>query len=134
MIVLTTAIHAGFMALGIGMLLRWHPVHPDSSMMKATTAVAAFVVVMFVAAIIEIWCWSALFLYVGAFDDMEPAVYFTTVSYTTLGYGDVTLGPEHRQLSAICAANGIIMFGWTTALVFAVVQRVYTPIFARQSS
>ena len=69
----------------------------------------------------------------GAFDDMEPALYFTTVSYTTLGYGDVTLGPDHRQLAAIYAANGIIMFGWTTALVFAVVQRVYAPIFARQS-
>ena len=55
MIALTTAIHAGFMALGIGMLLRWHPALPDSGMMKSTTAVAAFVVVMFVADIIEIW-------------------------------------------------------------------------------
>lgn len=131
MIAVTTAIHAGFMAMGIGMLLRWHPVRPGSGMARATAAVAAFVVVMFAAAIIEIWCWSALFLYVGAFDNVEPAVYFTTVSYTTLGYGDVTLGPDHRQLAAVCAANGIIMFGWTTALVFAVVQRVYAPMFAR---
>jgi hypothetical protein len=47
------------------------------------------------------------------------------VTFTTLGYGDVTLGPDWRMLAAFEAANGLIMFGWTTALVIAYMQRIF---------
>jgi hypothetical protein len=47
------------------------------------------------------------------------------VTFTTLGYGDVTLGESWRLLGSFEAANGTIMFGWTTALIVAVVHRVY---------
>ena len=46
------------------------------------------------------------------------------VAFTTLGFGDVTLGETWRVLSTFEAANGIIMFGWTTALIVAFVQRL----------
>ena len=54
----------------------------------------------------------------------ETAHYFSTVTYTTLGYGDVTLEPAWRLLAAFQAANGTIMFGWTTAIVMAVIHRM----------
>ena len=57
----------------------------------------------------------------------RDALYFSLVTYTTLGYGDVTLNAEWRVLAAFEAVNGIIMFGWTTALIVAVVQRLSSP-------
>ncbi|MEK9662259.1 MAG: ion channel [Alphaproteobacteria bacterium] len=127
MIALTTAIHAGFMMAGIGLLDRWGRLVSRPGHWQATAAVAAFVLVMFAAAVVEIWCWALLFIVAGAFDAAEPAMYFTTVTFTTLGYGDITLEPPLRTLAAICATNGIVMFGWTTALLFAVVRRAYFP-------
>ena len=54
----------------------------------------------------------------------ERAVYFSIVTFTTLGYGDITLPYEEwRILSGVEALNGILLFGWTTAFLFAVVQR-----------
>ena len=47
------------------------------------------------------------------------------VTFTTLGYGDITLSQQWRLLSSFEAATGIIMFGWTTALVITTVQRVF---------
>ncbi len=54
---------------------------------------------------------------VDAISAFEPAVYFSMVTYTTLGFGDMTLDEGWRIFSSIEAANGIIMFGWTTALI-----------------
>jgi hypothetical protein len=64
-------------------------------------------------------------LKLAALTTLEKAVYFSTVTFTTLGFGDITLDEEWRLLSSFEAANGLLMFGWTTALVFAAVQWVY---------
>lgn len=50
-------------------------------------------------------------------------MYFSLVAFTTLGFGDVVLDPSWQLLSAIEAANGIMIFGWTTALIFWFPQR-----------
>ncbi|MBW2386790.1 MAG: two pore domain potassium channel family protein [Deltaproteobacteria bacterium] len=68
---------------------------------------------MFLAAFLEAGTW-----------DVETALYFSIVTFTTLGYGDVTLDADWRLLASIQAANGTIMFGWTTALVMAVIRRI----------
>jgi hypothetical protein len=82
------------------------------------------VLMMFLAALIETGIWAAVYLAVGAILDLETALYFSTVTFTTLGYGDVTLDVGWRLLAALQAANGTIMFGWTTALVMAVIHRM----------
>ena len=48
------------------------------------------------------------------------------VTYTTLAYGDVVLTGQWRSLATIQAANGVIIFGWTTALIFVFIPRVYS--------
>jgi len=53
----------------------------------------------------------------------EKTFYLSMDTFTTLGYGDVVLMKRWRLLASFEAANGIIMFGWTTAIVIAVVQR-----------
>ena len=65
---------------------------------------------------------------VGAVSGFEEAMSFSMVTYTTLGYGDVTMERPWRLLPAFEAANGIIMFGWTTAVVMTVVQRTFAKV------
>jgi hypothetical protein len=55
----------------------------------------------------------------------EQAAYFSFVTFTTLGYGDITLSESWRLLSGIEALNGILLVGWTTAMIFTVVQRIW---------
>lgn len=74
---------------------------------------------------VEMLVWAVAYWHVGALPTFDDAVYFSVTSYTTVGYGDVTLGPEWRTLGATEAAVGILLFGWSTALLFAVIQKLY---------
>ena len=82
---------------------------------------------MFLATIAEVCVWSVTYriLEVPALTSLEDAFYFSMVTYTTLGYGDLVMEGSWRVLSAFEAANGLIMFGWTTAVVIRVVQFCY---------
>ena len=62
---------------------------------------------------------------ITALPDIETAMYFSMVTFTTLGYGDVVLVGRWRMLASIQAANGVIIFGWTTALIFVWIQMIY---------
>ena len=78
--------------------------------------------------VVEITVWALTYRALPAITEletMEKALYFSMVTFTTLGYGDITLGPEWRVLSGIEAMNGIVLFGWTTALLFSVLQRTW---------
>ncbi len=61
----------------------------------------------------------------GAIETLEEALYFSTASFTTIGYGDIVLTREWRLLSSFGGANGMIIFGLTTALIIAAIQRFY---------
>ena len=87
--------------------------------------ISATVLLMFLASIVEVLAWAAAYLLLNAIDGFERAFYFSMVTYTTLGYGDVLLDERWRILGSFEAANGIIMFGWTTAVVVAAVHRLY---------
>jgi voltage-gated potassium channel Kch len=56
---------------------------------------------------------------------MERALYFSTVTFTTLGYGDITLQERWQLLSSFEAANGIILFGVSTAFVFVAIRKLF---------
>ena len=80
---------------------------------------------------IQIVVWAEVYLHlVGIVElqDIETALYFSAVTYTTLGYGDVVLHDHWRIMSAIEAMNGIMLFGWSTALLFGVVREIIRQI------
>ena len=85
------------------------------------------VLVMFFVSIVEVLLWAATYLWVNIIESFEEAFYFSMVTFTTLGYGDIVLKGTWRLLASFEAAIGIIMFGWTTAIVFAAVQNIYFP-------
>lgn len=68
---------------------------------------------------------AVLYRALDAVRTLEEAAYFSMETFTTLGYGDITLDKDWRLLSSFEAANGLLMFGWSTALIFAAVQWIY---------
>lgn len=66
--------------------------------------------------------WASLYLAVGA-APLGKAFYLALENFTTLGYGDVLPGEDWRLLGPITAANGLLLFGWSTALMFAILNR-----------
>lgn len=87
--------------------------------------ISIIVIIMWFASFIEAVAWASTYLYLGAIQGFEEALYFSIVSFTTLGYGDVLLADEFRLLGSLEAANGIIIFGWSTAIIMAVVQKFF---------
>ena len=61
----------------------------------------------------------------GGLPDLESATYFSLASYTTVGYGDVVLPERWRLLGPIDAAVGVLMLGWSTGILVAVIGTIY---------
>lgn len=93
---------------------------------KILPAIISTAVTLLLLHVIEVIIWAVayrLLTPIGSLDTFEKAVYFSSVTFTTLGYGDITLPLEEwRLLSGVEALNGILLVGWTTAFLFAVVQ------------
>jgi len=130
LMVITTAIHASGMLLVVRVVLSKDAQRRHAVQRMHLFSVGGVVLLMFLVSVIEVLVWSVAFLWTGAIEGLEKATYFSMVTFTTLGYGEIVLNEQWRLLASFEAANGIIMFGWTTAIVLAVVQRVY---FNKQS-
>jgi Ion channel len=83
---------------------------------------STLMIVLMIGNIVQVVFWALLYRALGAFQDFETAVYFSGVTFTSLGYGDVVLDGRMRLLAPMQAANGLMMFGITTALFIAAVQ------------
>ena len=75
----------------------------------------------------EIAAWAFFYAWQGAMPDVASAFYFSAVTYTTTGYGDLVLPAEWRLVGAVEALTGILMCGWSTAFFVAVVGRSIAP-------
>jgi len=85
--------------------------------------------------LIEIMLWAITYRQMVApieLKSFEEAFYFSIVTFTTLGYGDITLSEQWRILSGVEAVNGILLVGWTTALLFAVIQYAIKKTFSER--
>jgi hypothetical protein len=77
-----------------------------------------------VAHLVEIALWAELFVTCGEFSDFRTAYYHSAVNYTSLGYGDIIMSPAWRLLGPLETADGMLLFGVSTAMIFAVIQRL----------
>lgn len=80
---------------------------------------------VFCAHIVQIWLWALFYIYVGELPDIESALYFSTSTFTTVGFGDIVLDQKWRLVSSFQSANGFILFGWSTAFIFEVMSKLY---------
>lgn len=71
---------------------------------------------------IAVWLWAIAFRLLEVFITFEASVYFSLVSFTTLGFGDVLLPHEWRLLGGMAAANGLLMFGLLTAILVEILR------------
>jgi hypothetical protein len=86
--------------------------------------VAAWMVLLH---LFEIAVWAGFYLWNGAIPELQSALYFSAVTYTTTGYGDVILPEEWRLFGGVEALTGILMCGWSTGFFFTIVNRLYQP-------
>lgn len=86
-------------------------------------AMIATVLALFGVHTIEIWLWALVYLAIGALPDIEHALYFSTTTFSTIGYGDVVLSEEWRLLGALEGVSGLLLIGWSTAYLVAASTR-----------
>ncbi len=82
------------------------------------------VLAIFVLHGVEIWLFALLYLVIGAVDGLENALYFSTISYSTVGYSDTHIAPAWRLLGPFQAILGMILLGWSTAFFFRLLGRI----------
>ena len=118
---LCVALHAG----GVTWALRWLRRRPALVGLWPWTGLfirlAWWIVLLH---LVEIAIWALVYRWGGALADVHTALYFSAVTYTTTGYGDVTLPREWHLVGGVEALTGILMCGWSTGFFFAIVNRM----------
>ena len=119
------AIHAS----GVTSAMRWARRHPASSeqFWSWTWLFIRLAGWMIFFHLIEILVWALLYAGQRAMPDLQSAIYFSAVTYTTTGYGDLVLPQEWRVMGGVEALTGILMCGLSTGFFFAVVSRMFEP-------
>ena len=109
-------------AIGLRYYVRYRRQQPIPSMRAQIRILALVMLLMLLGNFLQMGIWAALFVLLDEFDSFAQALYFSGVTFATLGYGDVVLSPRWQLLSPLEAANGILMFGVSTAVMTAAVS------------
>ena len=118
-------LQAVFLALCLRQYVRFRQVEQShASLVSNTLLLGLVMLVMLLGNFVQTAIWAALFLYLGEFDTFETALYFSGVNFATLGYGDIVMTEEWRLLGPLEAANGILMFGVSTAVLTGAVSDI----------
>jgi voltage-gated potassium channel Kch len=123
MVAVIVAVHLTGLALLVRVLRSHSRLLRKLRIMPLTLLMAATVGIIGIHTL-EIWLYAALYLEVHALNGFEQALYFSTVTYSTIGYGDVLMPRDWRILGAIEGAVGIIMLGWSTAFLVSLLTRL----------
>jgi len=116
------ALHAVVMAAVVTTGRRagnWKGRHPQ---VWLATVMVATVGILLLAHTAEVSTWALAYLILDVVSPDVDVLYFAFVNYTTLGYGDVVPAERWRLLGPIAAMNGVLLFGWSTAVIFEVLR------------
>ena len=128
MIGLTVVIHAVALDRLVNLLEKLGPV--SFRYFRKSWEVPLMVITVlgvFLTHVVQIWIWAVLFFYLepDILPTFESALYLSTSAFTTVGFGDIFLDEKWRLLSSFEAANGFILFGWSTAFIFEIISKLY---------
>jgi Ion channel len=90
--------------------------------LRLALVMIAVVVVLMAAHVAEVAVWSLAYAATDAAPDGAERFYFAFVNFTTLGYGDIVPTPQRRLFGPMTAMNGVLLFGWSTAVMFEVLR------------
>lgn len=128
MIVMTVVLESFFIATAAVALERVAPrLVRLPFVLRSTVLLSALTLWLLAGISIALWMWAYLFVFLGEFESIEPAVYFSSVSATTLGYGDTLLSERWQLLSGFIAANGLVLFSLNTAFLFEALRQFNSP-------
>lgn len=97
----------------------------DQKSVKLLVTTAAFLLLLNFS---EAFIWGLLYYLlpgITEFENLEKAIYFSLVTFTSLGYGDITISSSNRILAGFEAMNGILLLGWSTTMMYSVMQYVW---------
>lgn len=117
------AIHAFSMAIVLWAARLAATIRTSRQTLRLIFVMIATVSFLMAAHFAEVLVWALAYAIVGAAPKGTDLVYFAFVNYTTLGYGDVTPVDRWQLLGPTTAMNGVLMFGWSTAVIFEVLRR-----------
>jgi Ion channel len=118
------AIHALVMATVIKVSRIVSEMTTSRPSFRLIAVMIAAVSVLMVAHFVEVLVWASAYAIAGAAPAGTDLIYFAFVNYTTLGYGDVVPVERWRLFGPITAMNGVLLFGWSTAVIFEVLRNV----------
>lgn len=125
MVALTTLIHFfGLLLLTRGMSRAHRRLRTHEGAWRQAGMILLAVFGIFALHTVQVWSYAVLYRLLGEFATFEQALYFSTVSFSTLGFGDLTLGESWRVLGAIEAVNGLVLIAWSTAFLLSVTTRL----------
>ena len=132
MALVAVSIH-GFGLLGLGRGLEFYETRAGRSYVEGPLWRHALLTIAVVLGLFflhgaEIWTYAVLYKLIGAVPDLREAVYFSSISYGSIGYSDVLMAPQWRLLGAIEGVAGAILLGWSVAFFVSVM----TPFTARR--
>jgi voltage-gated potassium channel len=126
----TVIIHGVGTVTSIGRVARhWNGREARPGRLGAELLMAQLVGSLLLLHLAEAVVWALFFVLVGGLPDLESAAYFSLTSYTTVGYGDVLLPEPWRLLGPIEAAVGVLMLGWSTGILVALIGVIYGQLF-----
>ena len=116
-------------SVGMLLLIHWlarvrHVLESPSTPRRVGLLLRLFVWIVLLH-LIQVGLWAVVYWQAHELPTAEAAVYFSLTTYTTIGFGNVVIGPGWRVLAGIEGLTGILLVGWSTAFVFAVVNRMY---------
>jgi len=133
LLVVTVTIHAaGFSAL-LRVMIWLHALNA-SGFWRTTRTLIGLTCWLILIHLVEISVWGLFYFWQGCMPDVETAVYFSAITYTTVGYGDLVLTEQWRMLAPLEAMTGILMFGLSTGIFFAVVNLWITNWLRRKNA
>ncbi|OYT97490.1 MAG: transporter [Pseudomonas sp. PGPPP3] len=131
-ILLCLVLQALFISWCLRAYLRFRPyTQTSNAVLPDILVLSAVMLLLMLGNCLQMALWAGVFVLLGEFDSLATALYFSGVTFATLGYGDLVLSPQWRLLSALEAANGILMFGVSTAVMTAAVSDVFKHNLAR---
>ena len=123
LVAVTVAVHAAGLTVLLRALVRWNTV-PPTRFWPITLLLILVTWWMILFHLVEISVWAFFYLWQGCLPDAEAAFYFSGVTYTTIGYGDLVMAKPWRMLGPIEGLTGILMCGLSASVFFAVVFRI----------